>query len=84
MVDAVSTDAMWADLVTQMRRHSELDRQHETLMMAAMLTGEECEVLGSKCRIRLEWPDGLPMGMTEDQLRETGRQMKARALREDA
>lgn len=66
------TDAKWMDLARQMRHDVNPGRQRENLMIAAMLTGGEATMFGQRVRIRLEWPDGPPWGMTEDQLRQMG------------
>lgn len=63
--------------------HSALSLQEqagvrELLTTAAMLTGDECWLLGSKMRIRIEWVDEPPG--TEEQLREMGEHYKQSAL----
>jgi hypothetical protein len=41
----------------------------------AMLSGEEFYILGTRARVTIEWPDGLPGGFTEETLREYGRKL---------
>lgn len=67
------------DALQQMSVNAELDRQRETLMIAAMLTGGEGSTLfGKPVRFRLEWPEGRPFGWTDEQLRQYGEEMQAK------
>ena len=72
-----------ADLARPLWDEAARLRQHVALMHAAMLTGEECMLLGMPVRITLEWPEGRPRGMSDDDLRAMGRDMRDRALREE-
>jgi hypothetical protein len=74
------TDAYWFGILDQVNGYRKLDQARENLMIAAMLTGEECHLFGQRVRIRLEWPDGPPWGMAEEDLCKMGQDMKARAI----
>ncbi|WP_431976164.1 hypothetical protein [Micromonospora haikouensis] len=41
---------------------------HADLQSLALLAGEACTLLGKPAQITITWPEGTPMGMTEQQL----------------
>jgi len=70
----VNTKA-WLDSIDALRDALKHADERERWMVGTLLSGEEATILGKRARCRIEWPDGLPGGMTEDQLREYGRRM---------
>lgn len=74
---------MAADLARPLYEENARLRQQVTLIHASMLTGEGGALFGKPVRIRLEWPEGLPAGMTEGDLRRMGSDMRDRALRDE-
>jgi len=64
-----------------LRRNRDLDAAREMSMVGTMLAGGECTLLGVKARLRVEWPDGPPRGMTAEALRAYGEDLIARARR---
>ena len=72
---------MAADLARPLYEEAARLRQQITLMNAAMLDGGEGSTLfGRPVRITLDWPEGMPYGMTEDDLRAIGAKMRASAI----
>lgn len=67
-------DAMWR-AVNTLSEHADHLVQREQWTIGTALTGRECVILGTRARLRIEWPDGPPPGMTQDDLRAIGEQM---------
>lgn len=59
-------------LVDELRRNIEWGEAREGLMLGSILTGRQVFLFGQRAKITLEWPDGLPSGMTEEDLRQIG------------
>jgi hypothetical protein len=53
-------------------RHAD---ERERWIYGALLSDGEGKILGKRVRLHVEWLDGLPGGMTEDEVREYGRRM---------
>lgn len=70
-------DPAWQAILS-LRAENDLAHQRESWMIAAALTGTPGTLLGKPVIIRLEWPEGLPGGMTEDDLRAMGEKMLPR------
>lgn len=68
--------ADWSELADDL--NTEIGRLHrrENQMLAAILLSEEGVLLGQRCRLSVEWPDGLPHGFTATSLRKFAEQMK--------
>lgn len=49
------------DLFMKLQRNADLASERESLMEAAILTGEEITLFGRKCSLRIEWLEEPPM-----------------------
>jgi len=67
-------DPAW-DAILSLRAENDRVRQRESWMIASALTGRGGTLFGKPVVIRIEWPEGLPAGMTEDDLRAMGQGM---------
>lgn len=60
------------DTLHKSLRHAD---ERERWIFGTLLSGGEGTILGKRVRLHVEWLDGLPGGMTEDEVREYGRRM---------
>jgi hypothetical protein len=71
--------AAWQAILDEARAEAGRLQRQVTAMTGTMLTGGEATLLGKPARVTLEWPRGLPGGMTEADVRRLGEKMLAEA-----
>jgi len=67
-------DAAWG-AIESLRAHCDLLNEREKFIVGTLLTGGEGTLLGKRVRLHVEWLEGLPGGMTEDDVRRMGEKM---------
>lgn len=60
----------WIDLAqTAMAHRDQLARRIEEIPLA-MIAGENITIFGRRAEVSISWPDGLPMGMSAEELKD--------------
>lgn len=75
--------ALHDQLIADLRCEAARNRAREGYLIGSLLAGrKDATLFGVPIRISVEWPEGLPPGMTEDDLRAMGEKMLAQPFPE--